>query len=241
VQRLYLEGGGIDLGILRDLFPERPDSEFWFGEDAEGSYMVSRAVSRIAEPGDMYRAGKRILVRAVGLGRILDSGVRSVTLSGTYIDEHGHRGHVVAGVPAEMRIRAGRPQILINGEPVPNPDPLGPPIAALAEGHPIVAEVLDLIGTSDQLGWVDLYKVYEIIRDEAGRIGEVASKGWASRLEQSAFTASANRKDVSGDAARHARSTSPEPPKQVMTLHEGQHFIRRLARVWLESLTQPDR
>jgi hypothetical protein len=56
---------------------------------------------------------------------------------------------------------------------------------------------------------------------------------WATDKEDSAFTASANRPDVSGEAARHAVPQSPEPPKATMTINEGREFISALVAQWM--------
>ncbi|WP_236595344.1 hypothetical protein, partial [Mycobacterium intracellulare] len=84
------------------------------------------------------------------------------------------------------------------------------------------------------LGWGQLYKVHEIVRAaiEPKKIYEL---GWATKARDSAFTGSANRKDVSGDEARHARNPG-QPPAQTMSLEEGRSYISELAAKWLDSL-----
>jgi hypothetical protein len=59
------------------------------------------------------------------------------------------------------------------------------------------------------LGWVELYKVFEIVRDSAPK-ADLATMVNAGDLK--AFTASANRPDISGSDARHARIAG-DPPK----------------------------
>jgi hypothetical protein len=109
---------------------------------------------------------------------------------------------------------------------------------ALAEANSDVAEALEIMGRVDPLGWVELYKVHEIIRDAIApkKIPEI---GWATRAEDSAFTASANRADVSGSDARHARN-SGAPPTRTMSLGEGRLFVSDLITKWLGSLTGPN-
>jgi hypothetical protein len=74
--------------------------------------------------------------------------------------------------------------------------------------------------------WVALYKMFEIIRDAVGggQVGLVAT-GWTDQADLSAFTGSANRPDVYGDRARHARM-SGGPPRQTMDLVRAQACIR---------------
>lgn len=219
--------------ILRDLFPEGSGHD-WFGEDRDGAFFASEALEHIAEAGERHRAAERALVRAVGLGRLLDSNLHSVALTGRHVDSVGVH-QVVAVDTAVVRTLAGPPTVLIDGVPVVKPAPTAPGLLALAETTPEVAEVLDLAGRSD-LSWVDIYKVYEIIRHDAAGARSPDAKGWASVREQRAFTASANRQEVSGSAARHARAAVEKSPRLTMTLREAQAFIRELATSWLRSL-----
>ena len=231
--RFYLSGHPFDMEMLRDLFPRGSGAD-WFGEDQDGTFFVSAPLEDIAEAGDRHRAAERALVRAVGLGRLLDSNLHPVTLTGRHVDSVGIH-QVIAADTAVVRMSAGTPTVLNDGVPVEKPPPTAPDYLALADTTPAVAEVLDLVGRSD-LSWIDLYKVYEIIRHEAGGDASIESNGWANIREQGAFRASANREDVSGSAARHARASGQQRPKLTMTLPEAQAFIRRLTTNWLRSL-----
>lgn len=77
-------------------------------------------------------------------------------------------------------------------------------------------------------GWVDLYKVFEIIRHNI-RPDDFVSRRWVARADLNTFTPSANRPDVSGLSARHARLPGG-PPTRTMTLPEAQLLIARLSR-----------
>lgn len=84
------------------------------------------------------------------------------------------------------------------------------------------------------LDWPTLYKVYEIVRDSfGGQAALVRHAPWTTKAEITAFAGSANRPDVSGEGARHAR-LGGDPPRRTMSLHEGREFIGRLARHWID-------
>jgi len=51
-----------------------------------------------------------------------------------------------------------------NGESIPQPPLPGPKYLALAAQHPDAAEALAIIGKAEP-NWAELYKVYEIVRD----------------------------------------------------------------------------
>jgi hypothetical protein len=89
-------------------------------------------------------------------------------------------------------------------------------------------------------GWVELYKVWhaasflEIIRDAVKPVA-LDKSGLATKDEIRAFTGSADRPDVSGIGARHARMGGG-PPKRTMTELQAREFIGRLLRAWMDTL-----
>ena len=112
--------------------------------------------------------------------------------------------------------------------------PLSPQRAIVATTHPDVAEALALMGQPVALGWIELYKVFEIVGDSV-KPNTLDKIGLATAHDLSAFRASANRPDVSGADARHARM-SGGPPKHHMSLPEGRQFISDLVQAWIDSL-----
>lgn len=89
------------------------------------------------------------------------------------------------------------------------------------------------MGQPDALNWTQLYKVFEIVRDDV-KPQSLIDLGWASATEISAFTGSANRPDVSGAGARHARMGGPLPRRQ-MSEDVARDFISRLVTSWIDS------
>jgi len=245
VVKAKLEGHVFDLDALVELFRE---GEPKVAKEEDGYYLASSELDGLMDDGGpLVEAATRLLQKVTGIARILDSSFRPVTMPGTFVEDSGDGGrrrqHVAGALTAELRIKAsfvasgvvstsdGRPP-----EPEPSPaPPEGPLFIQLAASHPDVAEALEILGKSSiSLNWVDLYKLYEIVRSNVG--GEKALKQWASSADLSAFTASANRPDVSGSEARHARSTGARLPKRTMNLAEGEAFIRRLIETWWNSL-----
>jgi hypothetical protein len=95
-----------------------------------------------------------------------------------------------------------------------------------------VAKVYRLIALKG-LDWVNLFRVYEILRHDIGGEGNIVTKGWATTTQLSAFRSGANRPDVSGDDARHGVLPGP-PPKNTMDLSKARIFIKGLVRNWLD-------
>jgi hypothetical protein len=130
-------------------------------------------------------------------------------------------------------MRAFAAVVGVDGQEPPTPPAPGPGCVQLAETHKDVAEVLDILGNADPaLGWVELYKVFEIINDNARGCVE---QGWLSGNQVSVFRGSANRKEVSGELARHARYKGSAPSK-TMTLPEARKMISGLVMRWLDWL-----
>ena len=103
-------------------------------------------------------------------------------------------------------------------------------MAALQE-HPAVSEVMNFWGK--ERNWFNLYKIFELIRKDAGGEQKLIKNGLITKSEMSRFTNSANNRKASGDDARHGVSHH-QPPANPMTLDDGKGFIDRLIREWLE-------
>jgi hypothetical protein len=84
---------------------------------------------------------------------------------------------------------------------------------------------------SHPTSWINLYKIYEIIRDNIGdkRIIQILSKNELSR-----FTGTAQSREQIGDDARHA-SKKFLGHSQPMTIEEANDLIKKLITKWVEA------
>jgi hypothetical protein len=231
--RARLKGHEFDLLTLTELFGEGDPG---VASDGEGYFL------RCFIPDELFRDGgglhdtASVLVRRVnGVARTLSSDYRPVGLTGRFSDETGRQHHVVLADSAEVRARVNPVRVSVGGEqPPPSPAP-GPGYVQLAQAHSDVAEVLDILGNADPApGWSELYKVHEILLDN---VPEFYQRGWVTRDQISTFTASADRREVSGDLARHARLKG-DPPTRTMTLGEARQLIGALVTRWLDWLRE---
>jgi hypothetical protein len=254
--RALLDGHQFDLQALAELFPDG-DLRVCVHPEEAGRYCLEASELKplFADPSEMHETATAILVRLTGAARLEDDSFRPVRLVGRY-DRYTLTGDtatdtaiivtdrgevrdqvvVVAAVTAEARASAHVAGVLINGEPV-RPEPRGPRYLDWAAKHADADELLVLVGNAEKLGWIELYKAYEIIKHavSGGRDGiqTLATVLDVPLDEIRSFTASANRPDVSGAEARHARLPGGSP-KRSMTLPDGRHFIRDLAHRWHE-------
>jgi hypothetical protein len=181
----------------------------------------------------LYDTALVLLRRVNGVARTLRSDFRPVALTGRFSDETGRQHQVVLVDTAEARARANPVTVSVDGaQPAPLPAP-GPGYVQLTQTHPDVAEVFDILGNADPApSWAELYKILEVLLDS---VPEFYQRGWVTRNQVSAFTASANRREVSGELARHARLKG-DPPKGTMTLVEARQLIGSLVITWLDWL-----
>lgn len=84
---------------------------------------------------------------------------------------------------------------------------------------------------SQPTSWINLYKIYEIIRDDIGdkEIIKILSKNELSR-----FTGTAQSREQIGDDARHAAKKFIGHP-QPMTIKEANELIKKLILEWSEA------
>jgi hypothetical protein len=244
-----LEGHSFDLDTLARLFRQ---GDPHVGVDDKGYFLTSARLDGLIDDGSkLYEVASSLLRTANGAARVLDGGFRPVRLTLTFSDDTGASPDIVlvppGGAELNMGIRLGGVaegvQVLdaeggAGGEQQHAPPPPSPKYVELAKDNRDVGEALKILGKeSPSLDWNDLYKVYEIVRANVGNEEALIAKDWVPKPDIKAFTASANRPDISGDEARHARM-SGSPPRQTrpMTRSEAQQLITKLVGRWVESL-----
>ena len=103
----------------------------------------------------------------------------------------------------------------------------------LAEEDEIVKNVFRQI-TKFEHNWINLYKVYEIVKKDAGKQNNIDRiQQWITKKKISQFTHTANSQSAIGDDARHGVDHN-DPPKEPMSLSEADALIRNLLQKWLQ-------
>lgn len=158
-------------------------------------------------------------------------------LRGKYTDSNGNEHHFLYPPAAEIRMRAWAAGVVTtsDGTIVPDPPSPWPDRFSVAEGNSDVAEALEIMGhAAEPLGWDDLWKLFEIIR-EAIKPDNIVGMGWTTQADLDSFKESAKHPDVSGEEARHARRRE-QPQHRKMSLAEGRSFVSDLVTKWLGKL-----
>jgi hypothetical protein len=85
-----------------------------------------------------------------------------------------------------------------------------------------------------ELGWVELYRISDLIIGAAGS----SVYNWVSKTDLGLFKHTANSVGAVGDEARHGQERSA-PPFSPMELNRARRLVLGLSRAWLTSLTTP--
>ncbi len=199
-------------------------------QDADGYYVLKAAAMESVDRADATTRAEEAVAILNGAARLIDPSITAVRF-GQHVRHPVHGTYAVVSSTLELRWR------------VESNDPADSPSFAreyfrLAFRNDAVAEVLRLL-CDRHLEWAVLWKIYEIIVDDLGSKKALLATGWTDESQLSSFGAAANRPDVSGDKARHAPSRGAPPAHAPLTLKQGQSYILRLARNWLQSFPEP--
>ncbi|MGV9478836.1 hypothetical protein [Gordonia aichiensis] len=230
-----LEGAGYELAVAAEQFAT---GDTRVVREGERYYLIDPALQHC--PADaLLDTGAPIMQRINAACRMADPGFRSLTLSGAF--KHSDGGVTVAVASAEIRARASAGVVVTTRDGTAQPP--GPTaaqrLATAQAADPNVAAIVAVMGSgAEQLGWGELWKVYEHIgRFHTPEVGKrrrraIETAGWATMQELVDFEDAANNVSTSGPDARHAVYTrhlpagSPQP--RPIDLPAGRRFINRL-------------
>lgn len=234
-RKAWLEGDRFNFDELTQHFATG-DVRVVRDAEEDGYYLTAPEIDAALDDHQANEIIARIISRINVLGRILESNFRPVKLS-RYTDDTGKSviTGTMAATVATVRVRLTGTVTYPDGTTPPSPPSPWPDYLALAATNPDVTDVLERMDKNHvPLGWGDLFKIHEKIQDSIN--GSIPKMGWASKADDDAFGASANRSDVSGKDARHARTEKGPPPKRTMTIQQGREYIRDIVAKWLDYL-----
>lgn len=231
-----LDGDDVDLATLRVL---TFSCVCHVGRDTRSYYLDD---PRFEEKWPAYELiwpiADSVVRRLNGLGRLHSASYRPVRV-GRFLYNDAENGTSVGRVGVAVERSSALPL-----EPKGPHHWAGRVVEAAAKSDELT-EALSILGVSaQQLDWFDLYKVFEVIRDDiAGQRDASPSKllevGLISRDDLGRFLDAANNRATSGDASRHARGRSARPHPRPMRLPEADALIRSMANAWIDrGLTQ---
>jgi hypothetical protein len=131
----------------------------------------------------------------------------------------------------KARSKTSAAKLTVNGKEEISQVPRTALWAAIAKDNEKVRQALRFWVKGSE-NWADLYKVHEVIESDFG--DAVYTNGWASKIEVTRFTRTANSVEALGDQARHAKKYA-EPPSKPMTIQEAKGLIKHLLEKWIDS------
>jgi len=201
-------------------------------------YLKSEDFNSLTDAGDVLAASKPILETINGALLLYLGGFQTIEADGTVIgiDENGKHHNYAFISPTSIigrsRVSARLTVMKTNGTVNSSRQPSKVKSwIAVARQNKNVADAFHFFGKPT---WSNLYKAYEIIRDDVGGENEIVEKGWVKKSNITRFRRTAQNPEVLGDDARHAR-TKDEPPKKPMPLSEATSLIQTLLKNWLRS------
>jgi len=200
-------------------------------QDADGYYVLKATAMETVDRADATTRAEEVVEVLNGAARLIDPSIITAVRFGQHVRHPVHGTYAVVSSALEVRWR------------VESNDPADSASFAreyfrLAFRNGAVAKVLRLL-CDRHLEWAVLWKIYEVIIDDLGSKEALLATGWTNKSQLSSFGAAANRPDISGDKARHARSRGAPPAHAPLTLKQGQSYILRLARNWLQTFPEP--
>lgn len=229
VVKAWLAGDNFDLQDLADLLPS---GEVRVIREGDRFYLAASELDSTSADISLSEVARKLLLMVNGLARARNPSFRPAGLAERY-GEDGKPDRVMLSARLEVRaqMRATLAVLGGDGDPVPQPSP-GPGFMALTVTNSDVTEVLGIMGQPPS--WMELYKVYEIIR-HAGGLKAAMKAAAITTTSMSVFTLTANHQDASGADARHARLPQL-PPIKPMTMGQAQTMIGQLVTAWMASL-----
>lgn len=228
-----LAGDEIDLKRLAEAFAEPPVT---IAKEGERYRLCDESLGDPDDAESVRAVLRRTLSRINAVARLhLGKDHHDVTLGPlcSANDDGVVTWHDSGTVVARARFSAHATIVGPDGQIVPPPPSLLPMQVQLAASDPSVDDALYFLQRADA-DWVELYKAYEIVRSDVGKIAEC---GWVSKRELSRFTGTANHPDAAGPTARHARTPYAAPP-DPMTLQDARALMGHVVRAWITAKAQ---
>jgi hypothetical protein len=247
--KAWLEGNAFDLQDLAAALLASGDVRVVRDEaietQADAYYLTAPEIDSPPAGKAYYEVAQRLLPLVNGLARARDANFQSVWLADRYTLDDGQVAVIASGVlrgrgrlagnAAVARVNAtASGTVTHGGKPVPQPPPPWPARLALADTNADVAEALPIFGQAEPLGGVELWKIFEIIR-ESIKPDTVATLGWITQPDWESFKEAVHRPDVSGELARHARRPD-QPQHRKMEMAEARSRMSTIVAKWLGQL-----
>jgi hypothetical protein len=202
-------------------------------EEPSGFVYRHSDLDNLMDGGAVREQAIQLVEMLNGFGKLARTNFRAIRVGGVSGSHAG--GTTIVPAPAESKTDVAGPRVVIadaTGQPIPPPSHFAKWFA-VALRYPRVREALDFFAAPTTS--TNLWKVYEVIRDDAGGKNQVLNHGWMNASDFDRFR-SVHYPSALGDEARHGVDPKSHPaPLDPMSLAEAQAFVRGLLEKWLAS------
>jgi len=227
---VILKGNKFDLEDLPSLLR----SQEFNVTNNNGSYCLwSSEFNSLISADEVRERGIALIKMVNDAARLYRDDWHDVAVDGiTCVEDDGNRHvYLYEEVTITARAKVSAVDVLISAsgsQPVTDqPSPLESYLR-LAQNHKPVADALHFYREDS---WVNLYKVYEVVRDDVGGEHALIKKDWVPKDDLKLFTQIAQSRAALGDDARHA-SKKYKPPSQSMSFSEAKSLIKSILAKW---------
>lgn len=231
--KIQLDGQEKGLEQLSESFDEDPR----IFEENEEYYLWSPMFGEINKSGDIWDLGETIVRLIRNLAEFDSIRVDDLKISRVIeIQEDGSENRIVHASGSVTATAMMSATASVNGEEPPPKAESTYEFTKLALNDPEVEELIELRERGNH--WVNLYRIYEYIRDNIGSNDSIVSQGWWTEIQKSRFTCTANDSEAIGHEARHAgeghyRGCAEEMSHDQMSHNEAKLLIDDLIKSWL--------
>ncbi len=214
---------------IQDLQTGLRTSDWKIIKETDGYYLTSDFLSSIADSKDIESKAKQIIDLLNGASSIVHRDHKKIeTGSIIKVDEEGKRA-IFMSINEAIKVRVRMSAVVLRKGVVEEPSSNIENWITIAQKHESVRDVLHFF---NDITWWNLYKVYEIIRDDVG--GQNRLYKLVPKTELSLFTQAAQSRELLGDQARHASKKKYPAPTTPMTIDEAFAAIKRLFEIWIK-------
>jgi hypothetical protein len=230
--RVELIGDAIDLQCAYEAFADFDPCIL----REEGQFFLKANEFEVAQDAEAVRNRAKEITRVISNAVYLHYRDTRPIMTGhiIHIDDNGQRRSFVFA-EGNIQLRGVVSGILVNGASAPPRQHRAISIFRAASSRADIADALAYFSHGD---WINLYKAYEIVRDNIGSESLLIQSGWVTRSVVKRFTQTAQSRDAIGDNARHA-SKKYKAPISPMSVHEARALIGDLLQKWVDAIFAP--
>ncbi len=233
---VQLIGDPLDLAALAQSLTTSETKVF---REGQNHVLASDAFAHAADAAAVRRTADEILALINGAARLALGALRPIQIGAIYRKRSGAPPEIhVMAEPVIVHLRSSASVWVVDaGGTIQESHPADPvrDWLALGRSDAAVGKVLQSVaaGTMD---WVNLYRMLEIVSEDAGGLDTIISNGWATKRSLRLFKHTANSPGAVGLDARHGAETT-DAPAAPMPISEARSLITSTVHAWLRAKT----